>query len=104
MLKVSQMFKRTILVHALTVMMFLSCHLTPVVHENASSLFLVDASQPSSYIGCVWKCRGNNALGPDSFSFSLVQAAWDIIKKDFCDTLSEFHKRGRLKRRLMLLS
>lgn len=30
--------------------------------------------------------------------FSFIQGAWDIIKGDFCEMLSEFHKRGWLSK------
>lgn len=40
------------------------------------------------------KCGGDKVPGPDGFNFSFIHVAWDIIKKDFREMLSEFHKRG----------
>ena len=32
----------------------------------------------------------------DGLNFSFIKAAWDIVKRDFCNMLTEFHKSGRL--------
>lgn len=42
----------------------------------------------------------NKESGLDGFNFTFIKAAWDELKEDFCQLLSRFHQRGRLKREI----
>lgn len=44
------------------------------------------------------ECGVDKAPRPDSFNFSFIWVAWDIVKKDFCEMLSGFHWKGRLNK------
>lgn len=41
-------------------------------------------------------CARDEAPGPNGFNFSFIKAGWGFLRQDFCDMLSEFHRRGRL--------
>ena len=46
------------------------------------------------------ECGGDKAPGPDGFSVSFLKAAWGFLSGDFCEMLTEFHKRGRLSKEI----
>lgn len=48
----------------------------------------------------IQECGGDKALGSDGFNFAFIRAAWDALKKDFCEMLCEFHRRGRLSKEI----
>lgn len=47
------------------------------------------------------KCGGHKTSSSDGFNFSLIKAAWDVLKAYFCKMLLEFNCRVDLARRLM---
>lgn len=45
-------------------------------------------------------CGGDMAPRPDGFKFSFIQVAWDVLKTDFYAMKSEFHRIGRLNKKI----
>ena len=48
----------------------------------------------------LFECGGDKGPGSDGFNYSFIKAAWDIVKRDFCNMLTEFHKKGRLSKEI----
>lgn len=46
------------------------------------------------------ECEGDKAQGPNGFNFTFIRAARDIIKNEFCEMLSKFHRRERLSKEI----
>lgn len=46
------------------------------------------------------ECEGDKAQGPNGFNFTFKRAARDIIKNEFCEMLSKFHRRERLSKEI----
>ena len=45
-------------------------------------------------------CVGDKAPRPDGFNFTFIKFSWDVLKKDFCRMLSEFHSRNKLNKEI----
>ncbi|GLT45514.1 hypothetical protein SLA2020_193420 [Shorea laevis] len=45
-------------------------------------------------------CDGSKAPGPDGFNFNFIKFAWSTMKEDFVNFLMDFHRNGRLVKRL----
>ncbi|RVW40194.1 Transposon TX1 uncharacterized 149 kDa protein [Vitis vinifera] len=45
-------------------------------------------------------CSGDKALGPDGFTMSFWQFAWDFVKEDVMRFFREFHEHGKFVKRL----
>eukprot|EP00268_Persea_americana_P066182 TRINITY_DN8959_c1_g1_i3.p3 TRINITY_DN8959_c1_g1~~TRINITY_DN8959_c1_g1_i3.p3 ORF type:complete len:121 (+),score=25.61 TRINITY_DN8959_c1_g1_i3:919-1281(+) len=45
-------------------------------------------------------CVGDMAPRPDGFKYSFIQVPWDVLKTDFYAMKSEFHRIGRLSKKI----
>ncbi|KAK2658233.1 hypothetical protein Ddye_004766 [Dipteronia dyeriana] len=45
-------------------------------------------------------CDGNKASGPDGLNLNFVKTNWEVIKEDFLNFISEFHKEGLVVKHL----
>ncbi|WJZ83279.1 hypothetical protein VitviT2T_002974 [Vitis vinifera] len=50
--------------------------------------------------GALVGCSGDKAPGPDGFTMSFWQFAWDIVKEDVLRFFREFHEHGKFVKRL----
>jgi len=48
----------------------------------------------------VWDCDSFKSPGPDGINFDFIKRFWDFLKNDFMKFLAEFHRNGKLSKRV----
>lgn len=43
----------------------------------------------------VWGCGNGKSPGPDGFNFKFIKAFWNLMKREVCDFIHEFHRTGK---------